>query len=55
MIEFVTMAEDFVAKNGNANTKRATIPARVAAARNEIAPMLRGAIARCATAAGSTG
>ncbi len=44
MIEFVTMAEDFVAKNGKANGKRAAVPSHIAPA-NEIGPLLRGAIA----------
>jgi rhamnose utilization protein RhaD (predicted bifunctional aldolase and dehydrogenase)/NAD(P)-dependent dehydrogenase (short-subunit alcohol dehydrogenase family) len=44
MIEFVTMAEEFVAKNRKADAKRAAVPAKLASA-NEIAPLLRGAIA----------
>jgi rhamnose utilization protein RhaD (predicted bifunctional aldolase and dehydrogenase)/NAD(P)-dependent dehydrogenase (short-subunit alcohol dehydrogenase family) len=44
MIEFVSLAEEFVANNGKPQAKRASMPARVAAA-NEIAPLLRGAIA----------
>jgi len=44
MIEFVTLAEQFVAKNGKADATPATLPGRVAAA-SEIAPLLRGAIA----------
>ncbi|MGO9006947.1 MAG: bifunctional aldolase/short-chain dehydrogenase [Beijerinckiaceae bacterium] len=44
MIDHVTLAEDYVARNGRNALKPAKLPARLATAR-QIAPMLRGAVA----------
>ena len=44
MIEFVTAAEDFVARGGKAAPAKGALPAKLAAPL-EIAPMLRGAVA----------
>jgi rhamnose utilization protein RhaD (predicted bifunctional aldolase and dehydrogenase)/NAD(P)-dependent dehydrogenase (short-subunit alcohol dehydrogenase family) len=44
MIEFVTLAEAFIARNGKSRTVRASLPERLATP-TEIAPMLRGAVA----------
>jgi len=44
MIEHVTLAEDFVARNGKSRSVRVTLPPQLAAAA-DIAPTLRGAVA----------
>jgi rhamnose utilization protein RhaD (predicted bifunctional aldolase and dehydrogenase)/NAD(P)-dependent dehydrogenase (short-subunit alcohol dehydrogenase family) len=44
MIEYVTLAEDYVAKNGKSRSVRMTLPAQLASPL-DIAPALRGAIA----------
>jgi rhamnose utilization protein RhaD (predicted bifunctional aldolase and dehydrogenase)/NAD(P)-dependent dehydrogenase (short-subunit alcohol dehydrogenase family) len=44
MIAYVTLAEDFVAKNGKSKSVRVSLPAQLASPA-EIAPALRGAIA----------
>jgi rhamnose utilization protein RhaD (predicted bifunctional aldolase and dehydrogenase)/NAD(P)-dependent dehydrogenase (short-subunit alcohol dehydrogenase family) len=43
MIEFVTLAEDFIARNGKSGSVPVRLPASLAA--SDIAPMLRGAVA----------
>jgi rhamnose utilization protein RhaD (predicted bifunctional aldolase and dehydrogenase)/NAD(P)-dependent dehydrogenase (short-subunit alcohol dehydrogenase family) len=44
MIEYVTLAEDFVAKNGKSKSVRVSLPPKLSSAA-EIAPALRGAVA----------
>lgn len=44
MIAFVTLAEDFIARNGKSGSVRASLPARLAAP-SDISPALRGAVA----------